>query len=256
MREYPATLLTLLSVLVVGLSPQPVFVQSADDIKAVMRVETDGQPPLDINFSLGHERMRLDMPQNMSIISTTGDNPSTLMIQHADKRYIEWGPQQLEMMQQMLQRGQGGAGGQEADTFDPSTVQFEQTGLTQQIGPWDAFEVMMHGADGQEGALWLTTDAEVGIFEISHRAAEGASMLQYPMAGGGGGPQQFLQLRSLAEAQGLPDGRVVRIVSNDDNGAAIITLLNVETGPLPGDTFEPPAGYEKTQMPVIPGLRD
>ena len=250
MREHPATLLTLLAVLVVGLSPQPVFVQSADDIKAVMRVETDGQPPLDMSFSFGHEKMRLDMSQNMSIVSTTGDNPSTLMIQHDEERYIEWGPQQLKMM---LQRG---AGGQEADTFDPSTIQFEQTGLTQQIGPWDAFEVVMHGSDGQEGALWLTTDVEIGIFEISHRAAEGASMLQTPMAGGGGGPQQFLQLRSLAEAQGLPDGRVVRIVSNDDDGAAIITLLNVETGPLPGDTFEPKAGYEKMQMPVIPGIRD
>ena len=135
MREYPATLLALLSVLVVGLHPQPVFVQSADDIKAVLRVETDGQPPLDLDFSLGHEKMRLDMRQSMSIVSTTGDNPSTLMIQHDENRYIEWGPQQLEMMQQMLQRGQGGAGGQEADTFDPSTMQFEQTGLTQQIGP-------------------------------------------------------------------------------------------------------------------------
>ena len=77
-----------------------------------------------------------------------------------------------------------------------------------------------------------------------------------PWPEAGGGPQQFLQLRSLAEAQGLPDGRVVRIVSNDDNGAAIITLLNVETGPLPDDTFEPKAGYEKMQMPVIPGIRD
>ena len=86
----------------------------------------------------------------------------------------------------------------------------------------------MHGSDGQEGALWLTTDVEVGIFEISHRAQEGA-MFQNPMAGGGRGPQQVLQLRSLAEAQGLPDGRVVRIVSNDADGGAIITLLNLET---------------------------
>ncbi len=257
MRKHAATLLTLsVLVIAIGLSPQPVFVQSADDIKAVMRVETDGQPPLDMNFSFGHEKMRLDMSQNMSIVSTAGDTPSTLMIQHDEERYIEWGPQQLEMMQRMLQRAQDGAGGQEAATFDPATLQFEQTGLTQQIGSWNAFEVLMRGSDGQEGALWLTTDAEIGLFEISHRAAEAASILQNPMAGGGGGPQQFLQLRSLAEAQGLPDGRVVRIVSQDDNRGAIITLLDVETGPLPGDTFEPPAGYEKTQVPVIPGIRD
>ena len=252
---YRATLLTLLlAVLVLGPSPWRVFAQSADDVKAVMRIETDGQPPLDMEYSLGQEKMRLDMPQDVSVISTTGDNPSMLMIQHPQKRYIEWGSQQLEMMRQMLQRMQGGSGGTEPDIFDPTTLQFEQTGQTQQIGSWNAFEVLMQGSDGQEGALWLTTDAEIGLFELSLRAAEAASMLQNPMAGGGGGSQQFLQYRSLAEAQGLPEGRVVRIVSSEDNGGATITLISVETGPLPVDTFEPPAGYEQMQMPAIPGI--
>ena len=39
MRKYPVTLLTLLSAVVLGLIQPPVFVQSADDIKAVMRVD-------------------------------------------------------------------------------------------------------------------------------------------------------------------------------------------------------------------------
>ena len=254
MTAYSATLLTLRTVLVVGLSPQTLFAQAADDIKAVMRIETDGQPPMDMEYSLGQEKMRLDMSQGVSVISMTGDNPGMLMIQHAEKRYMEWGPQQLEMMQRMLERVQGG-GGQDSDTFDPTTMQFEQTGETQQIGSWNAFEVLMQGSDGQAGALWLTTDAEIGLFEISARAAEAANMLRNPMiGGGGGGPQQFQRLRALAEAQGLPDGRVVRIVSIDDNGVGTITLANVETGPLPGATFEPPAEYELMQMPAIPGI--
>jgi len=256
MIRYLATWLTLLTVLVLGLTAQPVFAQSADDIKAVMRIETDGQPPMDMEYSLGQEKMRLDMSRDLSVVSMTGDNPSMLMIQHAENRYMEWGPQQLEMMQRMWERVQGG-GGQDADIVDPTTLQFEETGQTEQIGSWNAFEVLMHGSDGQEGALWLTTEAEIGLFEISARAAEAASMLRNPMiGGGGGGPQQFRRLRMLAEAQGLPDGRVVRIVSTDDNGGGVITLANVETGPLPGDTFEAPAEYELMQMPWIPGIQE
>jgi len=250
-----ATLLTLITVLVLGLSPQPVFAQAADDIKAVMRIETDGQPAMDMGYALGQEKMRLDMSLDLSIVSMTGDNPGMLMIQHAEKRYMEWGPQQLAMMQRMRERVQGG-GGQDADSFDPTTLRFERTGQTQQIGSWNAFEVLMHGSDGQEGALWLTTETEIGLFELSARAAKSASMFRNPMTGGGGGgPQQFQRLRRLAEAQGLPDGRVVRIVSTD-NGGGVITLASVETGPLPGDTFEAPAEYELTQMPVIPGIRE
>ncbi len=151
-----------------------------------MRIEADGRPPMDMEYSLGQDKMRLDMSQGMSVVSMTGDNPGMLMIQHAEKRYMEWGPQQLEMMQRMLERVQGGGGGQDSDTFDPTTMEFDQTGETQQIGSWNAFEVLMHGSDGQEGALWLTTDAEIGLFEISARAAEAVGMLWNPMIPGGG----------------------------------------------------------------------
>ena len=257
MMNCPATLKALvLTGVVAGVVLQPLLAQSTVDVKAVMRMETPGQPPMDMEYSLGQDKMRLDMPQEVSVISTTGASPSMLMVQHAEQRYIEWGPQQLEMMQQMLQRVQRGAAGSDSDIFDPTTVQFEQTGQTAQIGNWNAFEVLMQGSDGQEGTLWLSADAEIGLFELSLRAAEAASMLQNPMTGGGGGSQQFLQYRALAEAQGLPDGRVVRIVSSADDGGGTITLMSVETGPLPTGTFEPPAGYEQMQMPSIPGFPD
>lgn len=253
MIKYTGTLFALLAVLALVPSPQPLFAQSADDVKAVMRIETDGQPPMDMEYSLGQEKTRLDMSQDVSIISMTGDTPGLFMIQHAEKSYMEFGPQQLEMMQRMFERVQGG-GGPDSDAIDPTTMQFEQTGETQQIGPWSAFEVLMTGSDGQEGALWLTSDAEIGLFELFARAAEAASMMRNPMlGGGGGGPQQFRRLRALAEAQGLPDGRVVRIVSTDENGGGTITLANVEVGPLPGDTWVPPAEYEPRQMPAFPG---
>ncbi len=51
---------------------------------------------------------------------------------------------------------------------------------------------------------------------------------------------------------GLPDGGVVRLDANDQNGATTITLLSLDAGPFADDPFTPPAGYEKTQMPNLP----
>ena len=229
--------------------------QSVGEFKALMRIEAGGQPPLDMEYYVGQEQVRIDMPQGMSMISTSGDNPSMLMVQHQQKRYIEWGPDQLRMMQQMLQQMPGSSDSPQGDDVD---LTFEETGLREQIGDWDAFEVRfeanMDGADHEEGSLWLTTDADIGLFELSVRIASAASALQMPMAGGGGGvADQLSQYQAMAAAEGLPEGRVVRIDSQQDKQTATVTLLSVEPGALPVDTFEAPAGYEPMQMPSIPG---
>ena len=72
--------------------------------------------------------------------------------------------------------------------------------------------------------------------------------------GGGGMSLSFLQFQTVAQAQGLPAGRVVRIVADDGAGTTTITLTDLEPGVLPASTFEPPAGYTQMQMPSIPGF--
>ncbi len=156
------------------------------------------------------------------------------------------------MMQQMMQQVPGIA--DQADSpFDPGQLQFQETGATDQIGSWSAFEVEMTDSDGNVGALWLTTDSEIGLFEVMLRVADAASVMSSPMAGGGMS-LSFLQFQTVAQAQGLPAGRVVRIVSDTGDGMTTITLTDVQPGPLPSGTFEPPAGYTQMQMPSIPGF--
>lgn len=230
---------------VIGTSAQ------SGDIKAVMRVESAGQPAMEMDYYLGENRMRMDMSEEVSLISISGDSPSMYMVQHPEQRYIEWGAQQLQMMQQMMQQ-MPGITDQANDMFDTAQVEFQQTGATEQIGPWSAFEVEMTDPNGERGSLWLTTDTDTGLFEVMLRVADAASIMSSPM--GGGMSLEFLQFQSVAQAQGLPAGRVVRIVSDDTNGATTITLTTVEPGPLPSGTFEPPAGYTQMEMPSIPGF--
>ena len=66
----------------------------------------------------------------------------------------------------------------------------------------------MSGPGGQEGSLWFTTDVETGLFELMARA----------------------------EAEVLPEGRVVRIDSRDGDQSSTITLASIEPGRSPGCT--------------------
>ena len=222
------------------------------DIKAVMRVESEGQPAMEMDYYLGENRMRMDMSDEVSLISISGDSPSMYMVQHPQQSSIEWGAQQLQMMQQMMQQ-MPGITDQANDMFDTTQVEFQQTGATDQIGAWNVFEVEMTDPNGERGSLWLTTDTDTGLFEVMARVADAASIMSSPI-GGSGMSLEFLQFQTVAQAQGLPAGRVVRIVSDDANGATTITLTEVEPGPLPSGTFEPPAGYTQMQMPSIPGF--
>ena len=235
------------------LAPVPVAAQ--DELAAVIEIESGGQPAMTMDYFLGPDRMRMDLSQGMSVVWFSGDSPRMLMVQHAEQRYIEWGPEQLKMMQQMLQRMPGAGGGNEQPNLDVAALQFEETGQTATVGDWEAFEVRMTGMDDQATTFWMTTDIDVGLFEISQRVAVAADALRMPTAGGAAaGAQQFLRYQGLARAQGLPNGRVVRMHIDADGQPTTITLQSMEPGGLPADTFDPPSDYEQMQMPSIPGL--
>ena len=251
------TVVLLIVVTAFGVDPSGSgTIAQTDDIKAVMQIESAGQPAMEMECFLADNRMRIDMSAEMSIISVSGDDPALIMVQHPDQRYIEWGAQQLQMMQQMMQQMPNAGGGQGAIDYNPSQLQFSQTSETAQIGSWSAFEVDMTDSNGDRGSLWLTADTNVGLFEVMGHLASAASFLSSPMAGAGGTSLQFLQFQAFAQAQGLPDGRVVRIVSDDDNGSTVITLTEVEPGPIADEVFEPPADYTPMQLPSFPGLQD
>lgn len=199
---------------------------------------------------LGRDRMRTDLDQGMSVVWFSGDNPRMLMVQHAERRYIEWGAEQLKMMQRMPAAG----GGDAQPDLDISVLRFEETGQRGTVGDRDAFEVRMTGMGDQTTTFWMTTDIDVGLFEINQRVAEAADALRMPTAGAGAnGAQQFLRYQGRARAQGLPNGRVVRMNIDADGQPTTITLLSMEPEALAADTFNPPAGYEQMQMPSIPG---
>ena len=133
-----------------------------------------------VEYFLGRDRMRTDLDQGTSVVWFSGDSPRMLMVQHAERRYIEWGAEQLKMMQRMPAAG----GGNGQPDLDISALRFEETGQTGTVGDWDAFEVRMTGMGDQTTTFWMTTDIDVGLFEINQRVAEAGDALRTPTACG------------------------------------------------------------------------
>lgn len=237
----------------VGLTPLA-YAQS-NEAAVTVRIESAGQPGLEMQYFVGADRLRMDLGTGASLVWFGGATQRMLMIQHAEKRYMDWGPDQLKMMQQMMQRlpQTAGAGANRA-AIDPKKLTFRETGRRDKVGSWDAFEVEVTGLpQGQTGALWMTPDVETGMFELFARLGEAMSALQMPMLGGASPGQELTRYRALATASGIPSGHVVRIVSTENGRASTITLMSVKPGPLPAETFAAPAGYQKMEMPAIPG---
>jgi hypothetical protein len=168
---------------------------------------------MSMEYWMGAESVRIDMAQGqaVSIVWTSGASPTMLMIQHAERRYMEWGDQECQTMRQMMQRMPGTGGGGDAPEVSVDDIRFE----------------------------------------LSARMGDALEEMQMPMMGGGlGGAQsrlaRYTQMKNVA---GLPDGGVVRVNANDPNGATTITLQSIDVGPFGDNPFAPPAGYEKMQMP-------
>ena len=203
------------------------------------------------------DSIRLDMSQGqeMSLVWHTSPSPTMLMIQHAERRYMQWGEQQFQMMRQMMQR-MGGAGGGAGDAdIDLTSLAFEPTGESETIGNWDASAVRVTGMpNGQQATMWIAPSLDSGLFELFAGMGDALEAMQMPMMGGGmGGPQQqLLRYRQMREAAGLPDGGVVRMNTSDPNGDVTITLQTFDQSPFDGDPFAAPDGYEEMQMPNLP----
>ena len=89
------------------------------------------------------------------------------------------------------------------------------------------------------------------MFELFGRMGDALETMQMPMMGGAGPQDQLKRYREIQNAAGVPDGGVVRMNMNDQNGTTNITLQSLEQGFF-GDALNPPAGYEKMQMLNLP----
>lgn len=246
--------------------PAAVAAQSGDGIYLEQEISAPPQALLVTKMWLQGSSMRMDMGEEMSVIFEGGEAARTMFVQHPQRSYMVWTKEDMERMQQMMSR-LGGMQGQpreeteSGDTDAPPT--FRRTGRTQQIGEWSCYEVMVEGpsVDG-DMAMWFTEDLDVDWLDVMARVAESmSSWTQNPMMQAQRQDSPFDRLmRHIARARSgwesasvdLPEGFPVRIVARRPDGPeTTMTVRDLELGPIPASTFQPPSGYKKLEMPHL-----
>lgn len=243
--------LAALAVLAVAALATVAVLAQSQDIAATIALEGE-QGSSTMKLIAGGENLRMDMGAARGEVSMVWAGGSMLMINHPQRTYMEFTQEMMEGMRAMA--GRMGQQAPEADVEPPdvSGYSFGRTGATDTINGMSAFEVAVTSPDGEQGSIWMTTETDTGLFEVFAAMAGAMNKMQMPgMMGGGGNPTDALQEYTfLARAQGLPEGRVIRLATAEAGGQ-VVTLMGVEHGPFGPETWVAPAGYTKQQMPMM-----
>lgn len=240
--------LSLAAALALVLFPGTTFAQ--DDIQMSFRTETAGEEPHDMTMTVSGDMARFDFDNMVAMIFSAD---WLRMVQIQEQQCIEFDREMMNRMRDMMANMPGAPRMDEMEEIDPTSFTFERTGNTDTILEHDVFEVAFSDGSGNSGQLWLTESAEVGMFEVMSAMMTHLESLAGPMMGGGPGGQnpaaQMRQYMQYARAQGLPEGRVLRMVSDDGTR---FEVTGWDMGPFGADTWESP--YECQQM-QIPGFQ-
>lgn len=208
-----------------------------------------------IELSMEPNRMRIDTGAGISLVTIGGDDGKMVMIQHAEQQYIEFTSEMMEMMARMMPNMPQQNEDDETSMTPPT---FTRTGNTKQVGEWSAYEVLVeHPEQDGDTIMWFSQDVDADFRTMAERLVESmSSLLDNPMMqmGGGGNTMadNFSQFRAQMNATDLPDGFPVQIISDAGGSQTTNTLRSIDQNASFGpETWEPPAGYTKVDMPFI-----
>jgi hypothetical protein len=234
--------------LLLALAFVPATALAQEDVALSMLMESAGEEPSEMTVTVSGEMARMDYNDHVSMVWSP---EWWRMFQHENKIYMEFDKAMMEQMARMMGSMPGAPDVEaEVDAFDPTSMTFERTGATDTVMGYKVFEVAFATTDGEQGSMWMSEEAEYGVFEIFTRMMSHLEQVAGPMMGGGNNPagnmQQYMQ---MARAQGMPDGKVLRMDTVDGTH---FTVTGWEMGPFGAETWEPPAGYQKQAMPSFP----
>ena len=193
-----------------------------------LEIESSGSGPAQlIKLALGDDSMRFDTDQ-MSMVSLGGDDGKMLMIQHAQKMYMEFTAETMMGMAGMMGGRMPAEVEEEIENMTPPT--FTRTGNTKQVGEWNAYEVKVDHPD-QDGdvTMWFSMDVGADFRDVATQMMDSMSgLLNNPMisrmGGGGGGGGLIDTVKAQLRASEMPDGFPVQIITDAGGSTSTITL--------------------------------
>lgn len=233
--------------LLAALAFVPVTALAQDDVSMSFAVQGVGEEMNNMTVTVSGEMARFDMGDQMSMVWSP-DWWRTIM--HENRMYMEFDTAMLGRMRQMMGNMPGAPDVQtEIDDFDPTNMTFERTGATDTVMEYEVFEVAFSDEEGQQGSMWMSEKAELGMFEIWSLIMPRLESLAGPMMRGGNPAGNIRGYMQLARAQGLPNGKVLRMTTEDGQS---FEVTGWEWGPFAADFWDAPDGYQKQTMPAFP----
>ncbi len=219
-----------------------------------LEIESSGSGPARLTkLALGDGNMRFDTDQ-VSMVSLGGDDGKMLMIQHAQKMYIEFTPEIMMGMAGMM-------GGQtppevEEEIEDRTPPTFTRTGNTKQVGEWNAYEVKVeHPEQDGDVTMWFSMDVDADFRDVATQMMDSmGGLLNDPMisrmGGGGGGGSLIDTVKAQLGAAEMPDGFPVQIITDAGGSTNTTTLRAIDSSAsFDAVTWTPPEGYQKMTLP-------
>lgn len=264
-RRWNATLPAIVSLLILLLAaptlmgaPLPAAAsspQTVEGTKLQLKLDQAERGVREMGLWISPLRLRMDQPENdMSLIWAGGEGGGMSMVMHAQKMYMGYSIEDLEKMV-----GQTRARAPE-QTESPSEMwetppRFVATGNTKQVGAWNADEYRLEGPeDTPDAVFWFTTETGAELRPVLEQLGGAIDALNTPalQSISGGMPDGGLvgAMGERWDEMDVPPGFPVEIVTSEGGTTMTITMTSVEQGAFPAADFEPPAGYQKMQIPI------
>ncbi len=235
------------TVLLAALAFVPVTALAQDDVSMSFAVQGVGEEMNNMTVTVSGEMARFDVGDQVSMVWSP-DWWRTIM--HENRMYMEFDKAMLERMRQMMGNIPGAPDVQtEIDDFDATDMTFERTGATDTVMEYQVFEVAFADGEGQQGSMWMSEEAELGMFEIWSLIMPRLESLAGPMMRGGNPAGNIRGYMQLARAQGLPNGKVLRMTTEDGQS---FEVTGWQRGPFAADFWDAPDDYQKQTMPSFP----
>lgn len=142
-----------------------------------------------------------------------------------------------------------------------SDARLVRTGRTKTVGRWSAYEVKVEGDPQEEATMWFSDEvgiewAELLQMQQAHMSAFTSPLMQQMGEGGESGFGGLLDtVQQMLGQSGMPSGFPVQIVSEQMGSTYTMTLKEARREDFSESIFQPPAGYQKMEMPQMPGIR-
>lgn len=247
----------------------------------VITLKTSGGPNERETNTISLEADRVRMNSAHGEIIYRADLHKVWMIDNGDRTYRELTPESMQQMRtvmagalaqmppeqrqrieaMMAQRGMGPPG---TGAAQPGQVSWTKSGDSKTVGQWSCTPYKMTINGVAESDMCIAKLSDVGLTRDDLKAfISFGSFMQQGMPGPAGQrPAGLFDFDAMSKSIGF-DGVPVETTRtlSDGKEEVVGTLQSVEHKSIPGDIFEPPAGYTKQEMPMMgpgrmpPGMR-